>query len=767
MKVSVDFETRSPVDIKTRGAFCYFEDKQTKVLMAAYRIDAGPVKIWTYDQSPPLDLWAAIEAGAEIHAYNAQFESLGFDLLADRHGWPRPDLEQYRDTAAVGAALALPRKLGDLAEALNLDVQKDKEGMRLINLFSKPRKPRKDEAPGLYWNEPEDFPVDFDLFKSYCMRDVETEEAAAKRMVPLSDEEQAAWVLNQRQNRRGIRIDIKSAEAALRLADKSKKLLDRDMNEATSGAVTAASQVSKLVEWVGDQGVVMESAGKAEVSDLLNMEDLPDHVRRALSVRQEAAKTSIQKLKAMIVGANSDGRVRGTGVYHAASTGREQSTRINFNNMPRPRKVFDETKPNTEMLFKAIRQEDPELLRLLYPETLAPYAPEIAPYLLPNSDGELGRPLHLISDSIRCFIWAGPGNDLLQADYSGIEGAVAAWVADEHWKVQEMHAGLADPKRPDMYRQTAAFVLNTTTDIITKKHPMRQALGKTSELALQFGGGVMAFVGMARNYNVRLRPLYEPVWEASTDERREKATKRFANALKRGKEGAPGLGEKAWIACEIIKVGWRSQNNAIQASWGALEDAVRQAIRTPGTKVSVLNGRITYLVANGFLWCRLPSGRCLAYASPKLKDQVWAKVKLPDGTWADAEVMDREEAFKLETRGLVDIQGPTSPRITVLGVDKSGRKMVREGLYGGILFENVVQAIARDLLENGKRLGEAAGYPTIFTVYDEIVCEVPRGWGDLKAFEKLICQLPEWAKSGPLPLPLTAGGWRGKRYRKD
>lgn len=763
MKVSVDFETRSPVNLKTHGVFVYFEHAETKVLMAAYRIDDQPVQIWTYDQPRPADLCAAIEAGAEIHAYNAQFESLGFDLLADRQGWPRPRLEQFRDTAAAGAALALPRKLEDLATSLDLPVQKDKEGSRLIRLFSVPRSPRKDEAPGLYWNEPEDFPDDFEQFKRYCMRDVETEEAAATRMVPLSDEEQAAWVLNQRINRRGIRVDRKSANAAMALADKSKRLLDADMRAATGGAVTACSQVTKLVDWVQEQGVALDSAGKAEIADLLNMEDLPDHVRRALAVRQEAAKTSVSKLKAMVIGANSDGRVRGTGIYHAASTGREQSTRINFNNLPRPRKVFDETKPNREMLFRAIRSEDPDLLRFLYPETAAPYGAEIAPYLLPNSDGELGRPLHLISDALRCFLWAAPGYDFLQADYSGIEGAVAAWLADEVWKVKELHAIAADPSRADMYRLTAAAILNTTTDIVTKKHPLRQAVGKTSELALGFGGGVLAFVGMARNYNVRLRPLFEPVWAASNEERREKAAKRYESVLKRNKEGATMLGREAWVACEIIKTGWRAQNSRIAAAWHELEDAVRQAIRAPGTKVSVCGGRITYLVANGFLWARLPSGRCLAYAKPRLKDQVWAKVRLPDGTWSDAEVVDREEAEKLEAIGMADIQGPTSPRITFLGVDKSGKRMVREGLYGGLIFENNVQAIARDLLQNGMRKAEAAGYPIVFTVYDEIVTEVPRGWGDLEAFEKLICELPAWADG----MPLTAGGWRGKRYRKD
>lgn len=740
--LEIDFETRSPVDLRTRGVYNYMASETTEPLMASFKINGGPVKRWRPGEPCPREIVAHVEAGGIISAHNAAFERLLWQkILTPRYGWPVAKTEQFRCTAATAAAMALPRALGDLGAALDLEVQKDKEGMRLIRKFSIPRRPRKGEpADAVMFNEPEG--EDFEHFHDYCDVDVETEAAADKRMVPLSADEQDLYVLSERINDRGIRIDVRSATAALNLADKAKKLLDRKMRLATGGYVPSCSNPGKLVEWVQAQGVEMSSAAKTDIEELLALEDLPDAVREAIELRQEAAKTSVTKLKAMLNRASADGRVRGTFMYHGASTGRWTSMGVNFANLPRPRRIFEDMHPSIEDLFQAFRSEDPDLLPLLF-------------------GPELGRPLHLISDAIRGFIWSAPGHELVQADYSGIEGAVAAWLADETWKVKAMFDIIADPSIPDMYRQTAAGIMNTSTDIITKKHPLRQSVGKTSELALGFGGGVSAFYTMAKGYGVDLDALYEPVWGVAEEDVKERAIKRYEKELRAGKSRTDVLSREAWIACEIIKVGWRKTNPAIAGAWKECEAAIRQAVQEPGTVVHAL--KLSYVVKLGFLWCRLPSGRCLAYGSPRLKDQVWACLKDENGAWLDAEVLDRDHAEKLVEKGKAKIEGHTSPKATVLGVNGVTKKWERFGLYGGLAFQNAVQAIARDLLVNGMRKAEGAGYPVIGHVYDEMICEVPVGFGDLAAFEKLICELPDWAQG----LPLTAGGFRAKRYKKD
>lgn len=732
--IRADFETRSDIDLKRHGAHVYFESPHARVLLGSFKIDGQMVR-WRYGQPCPAPLLAALERGDMISAHNAGFEILCFQWLHRHCGWPPVALERFQCNAATAAAMQLPRSLDRLAVALDSAVKKDKEGMRLIRKFSVPRKDGR-------FTEPEDDPADFDRFHAYCDVDVETEEAASARLVPLSATEQAVYTLTERINHRGVRIDVQSARRALLIVERAKAALDKEMAEITAGAVKKCSEVAKLTAWLEGLGVPVESLAKADIDELLDFDDLPALARRALEVRQEAAKTSTAKLATMLERACRDGRVRGEAVYHAAGTGRTQSAGVNLNNLPRPRKLFEDAHLRQDLLFASIREGDPDYLRFLYGD-------------------ELGRPLHLLSDSIRGFIWAAPGHDLIQADYSNIEGSVIAWLAGEDWKLAAIRAIFDDPSIPDLYRQTAAGILGLPLEEVTKKHWARQAVGKPAELGLGFQGGVNAFYTFARNGGVDLRTIAAPVLASATEEQKEKALKRYLANHKRNQARARELPEDVWLACEIIKNGWRAQNAKIAASWHALEAAAREAVESPGAIAEA--ARVRYISRFGYLWAQLPSGRCLCYGAPRLKEQVWAEIKLEDGSWSDAEVMDRDDAEKGERKGEVRIQGNTSDKVTGMTVNSKTKQWSRTALYGGLLCENNTQGTARDVLVNGMFKAEAAGYPIILTVYDEIIAEIPRGFGDLKAFERLICELPAWADG----LPVAAGGWRGKRYRKD
>lgn len=712
-----DFETRSDVDLKTCGAYPYFESPHFRPLILAYDLGAG-IKVWTWGQPCPDDLREHIEAGGIIRAWNASFERGCFTWLAANCGWPLPQLEQYRCTAAAAAAMGLPRSLGAASEALGLPVKKDTKGYSLIRKFSIPRKPKAGEA-GIIWNEPEDHLDLFQQFVDYCVRDVETEAAAAARIVPLSDDEEAIWRLDQTINDRGIRVDLVSAKAAIRLAEKAKRELDRRMLALTAGQVTACSQVARLTQWVTDQGVTMDSAAKAEIESLLAADDLPDRVREAISIRQEYAKSSVGKLEAMVERASRDGRVRGGYIYHGAGTGRWSHTGVQTGNMPRGRKIFGDAveagRLSEQELYAAIRVGEPAWLQDLFGD-------------------ELGRPLFLLSDALRGFLVADKGRDLVVADYAAIEGRIAAWCAGETWKL-DAYVANDEGRGAGLYEIAAAGIYNVPVEAVSKA---QRQVGKVAELALQYQGGVGALASMAGAYGMKLADAYDPVWESASEQRRDDAVSRFEDCIKRNDTMPEQLGAEGWLAAELIKAGWRATNPAIKASWKLLEDAIKNAVNAPGTMHQALN--VFYTVKLGFLWCRLPSGRCLAYGAPR-----FSEVEAP---WAD-------KTAKPEQR-------ETHTIVTALGVNSVTKKWQRFGLYGGLAFENIVQAIARDCLAAGMLRAEAAGYAVIGHVHDEIITEVPAGFGDVQAFEREICKLPSWAAG----LPLTASGFRSKRYRK-
>lgn len=335
MTVYLDFETRSTADIRKQGADIYARDPSTEVLCMCYAFDDEEVLLWLPEMGPPTELFDAIAKGAVVVAHNATFEWLIWNYVCTkRYGFPPLSIAQLNCTMSRAYAMAVPGSLDKSSAAMGLEAQKDMAGSRVMLQLAQPRSFDDNGKP--VWYTPEGSPEKFAKLYAYCLQDVIVERYLHKRLMALSDLERDIWMLDQDINQRGIQIDVEAVKAALKVVELQRTILDEKMARLTGNKVASCSAVSQLTDWLKWEGVNLDGVAKADVSELLARDDLPQKVRDVLILRQEAAKSSTAKLTSMLNRAGEDGRIRGTTQYHGASTGRWAGRGIQVQNFPRP-----------------------------------------------------------------------------------------------------------------------------------------------------------------------------------------------------------------------------------------------------------------------------------------------------------------------------------------------------------------------------------------------------------------------------------------------
>lgn len=183
-------------------------------------------------------------------------------------------------------------------------------------------------------------------------------------------------------------------------------------------------------------------------------------------------------------------------------------------------------------------------------------------------------------------------------------------------------------------------------------------------------------------------------------------------------------------AKDIVK-GYRDTHAEVVDFWYSTESAAFQAVECPGEVVTWADGRLKMVKQGAYLYLILPSKRPLCYAAPK--------------------IVDRETPW-----------GEMRPCVEISAINNQTKQWARQPMYGGLWVENIVQAVSRDIMAEGIMRARDAGYPYLFSCHDEVVAEVPTGFGSLKEFESLLATPPDWAAG----CPIATEGWRGFRYRK-
>ena len=774
----LDYETYSPQPMgnqKSVGAFRYASDPAAEILIIAIAKNDGPVLTWNaldggFEGSAALEmLTRAVNTGADIYAHNAQFEhAISTYLLAQSPTFiTAPAIEQWRCTAAMCRLAAIPSSLEGAGEFLEIDLPKDKEGTRLINLFCKPRKATKTDPRTRVM--PADEPEDFQRFVDYCVRDVVAEQQVYHKLkddFPLEGWALESFQLDLNMNSRGIPINRPALEHAnslmLEFLDRmvpifreqvasnevhtlppSKAAMargEKEGNKFSNAEGFNPTQGARMKIWLTDRGWTDDNLRAETVDDWLkNPRELTEQAQTALHTYSMVASAAVKKVPAMLKMACEDGYVRGAlMVFGAERSHRWTGKGVQPQNFARPRIKF------TELAYDMVCQGAS----------------------LDEIESIHGSFFDVLVSVIRHFIQPHEG-DCLQADYSAIEARVAPWLVGEQVTLDLFEAG--EP----IYEIMASIIFGILVDEVTSE---QRFVGKQAVLGCSYNMGRPKFRGTCEGYGFTppqemvddYKPRHAGVvaiafskFKASKERelaRKGAAISRLpddnrlmqlminANGWSGAVLGADGLtpenilgelNEVQWshLAYDDLAdravTAWRENNPIIVQSWAQLDKAAKKAIQNPRTIVKVGKLAFCYKKVAGFnaLLLKLPSGHKLVY--PKAK------------------------VTKNRARGWGEV-------VEFWGViPNSGGKWGWCSTYGGKLLENATQATAGDVMRHGMKCAEDEGYLAFMLVHDEILTLMKSGQNHKRLCE-LLCKLAPWMTG----LPLAAEGGQLPFYKK-
>ena len=455
--LSMDIECFSDVDLIKCGVYAYADSPAFEILLFAWSFDGGETQIIDFAQGEqlPAEVEDAIfDVSVTKTAYNANFERTCLSKYFGRYIPP----ESWHCSAVQAAMLALPRSLEDVGRVLGLDEQKMKEGKELIRYFCVPCKPTKANG-GRTRNLPCHAPEKWELFKTYCKRDVDVEKSIRRKLhnFPIPESEMELYRLDQRINDRGVLVDMGLVEQAIACERLHKEVVTKRAYELTG--LENPNSVAQLKGWLGDKGMEAESLSKKAVADMIAETD--GEVEELLRLRLLMAKTSVKKYEAMERSVCSDGRVHGMLMFCGANrTSRWSGKIVQIQNLPK------NYIPDLELARDLVKQGRFEDIELLYDST-------------PN----------VLSELIRTAFIPKPGCRFVVADFSAIEARVLAWLSGEQWRLDVFTS------HGKIYEASASSMFHVPMEEITKGSPLRQK-GKLAELGLGFGGAAGALISM-------------------------------------------------------------------------------------------------------------------------------------------------------------------------------------------------------------------------------------------------------------------------------
>lgn len=677
IRVVVDFETASGVDLRECGAARYWSDPSTEILCLCWReVDREIRGEWRPGWGLTDALMARVlDPTVHFVAHNAGFEITGWrEHMVNLYGWPDVVNNRWEDTQATCAYKVLPLKLEHVVKVLGLPIEKDMAGSKFTVALSKPnRKGHLDRSDAA-----------LDRVTAYCHQDCEAELAVLRRVGDLSRAERAVWLMDLEINQRGVAADMPYVWACQQVVDQASVPLAEEFTRITG---LDPGQTKKLLPWVHERGVLLPNLRKETIAaalghgvDMENEDDedggdsldymdtdlgpdgpgsvgvLAGDVRRVLEIRSILGSASIKKLGRIEKCVNADWRLRNLLQYHAAGPGRWGGRLVQPQNFPRGTIMLEAGTPHAhapsvEAVVEALMTGD------------ASYVAAV-----------LGDPIEVVAGGLRHALVASDDRLLVVGDFAGVEARLVLALAGQHDKTALMASGA------DVYCDVASLIFK---HLVTKALVAERQIGKNTVLGCGFQ---MAWAKFQARY---------------------------------------GQHHSEEFCREIIRVYREDWAPLVPKLWYALEEAANKAVwdNIPTEAYGVLYEKRD----DGWLTALLPSGRKLWYWNPqpcegKFGNRAWSYQARKSGRW-------------------VTIQA-----------------------YGGLLTENVIQGLARDLLVRAMFKCRENNMPIVLTVHDEIVCDVPASIANAEMLDQIMSDRPKWAID--MQAPIKAECWTGQRYKK-
>lgn len=709
-KATIDFETRSACSIKDCGSWRYSLDPTTEVMCLAFRLptwEKGRTALWhpafphlgieEADCPELVELFQWIAEGRLVEAHNAWFErGIWTNICVPKMGWPAVGHEQWRCSAAKAAAYSLPRNLENLTVALALKVKKDTEGAKVMKKMAKPRKPlKRDVQAWLDDNATLPLPAKKCVTTLYPNDDctyrvvAEWDGGSEEHDLPLFWNESAELLERLCAY---CRVDVLAEEAASdRLRDLSPKetemyLMDQHINQMgfqldREGIECALEIVNgifaelnkELVELT--EGQVQKATQRARMMAWFQENGLPLEDTQGSTIDSWLKREDV------------DPKVR-RGLELVRALGRSSTAKfVAAQNWAHP----DTWRVHGGLLYHGAgtgRWTGSGVQPHNFPRGNLKNM-ELAWEIIKSRDLAMmemlyGDAMELLSHALRGMIVPTPGRRLMVADYAAIEARVVLWLA-------------GDDEALEVFRRNECIYMAMATEIYGRLIHDKEAQAEERQMGKQAVLGLGYQMG-AKKFQATLAEKY-------------------------------GIFIELEFAQKIVDA-YRNKFWRVKKMWWDQEAAAIAAVRTPGRVVKC--GKVQWCCFDGFLHCKLPSGRLLGYCDPRIVDK--------PTPW-----------------------GEKKPALTYMGVDPYTKKWRRQDTYGGMLVENITQATARDLMADAMlRCHKEGLYDVILSVHDELIAECDMDKGDVKDFEATMAYTPDWAEG----CPVKAEGWTGLRYRK-